>query len=121
MTEDAGSAVAYLWRHHRPAVSALGVALIVALFFAVRLTFFTVYWSDPAHHDQRIEGWMTPRYIARSWDVELDTIRSALPPLPEGGSGRGRPTLARIAADEGIPVDDLIEGITDAIGAARTE
>jgi hypothetical protein len=69
---------------------------VAALFFAVRLTVFTIYWSDPAHRDQAVEGWMTPGYVARSWDVDPEVIRAALPPPPDGTPDR-RPTLDAIA------------------------
>ena len=122
MSTPRGSALAYLWRHHRPALIGLALALAVAVFFAVRLTIFTIYWSDPAHRDQQIEGWMTPGYVARSWDVEPDLIRAALPPPPPGGpEPRGRTTLDRIAEGAGLPLAEVIAGIEAAIAGARTE
>jgi hypothetical protein len=111
-------ALAYLWRHHRPALIGFRLALAVALVFAVRLTVFTIYWSDPAHREQPVAGWMTPGYVARSWDVPPEVIRAALPVLPEAGR---RPTLAQIAEAEGIPLPDLIAGIEAAIAGARAE
>lgn len=103
----------YLWEHHRAAVIGLGLALGGALFFAVRLAVFTIYWADPAHRDQAIEGWMTPRYIARSHDVGLDVIRAALPVTPGA-----RSTLDDIAAETSVPIEVLIGHIEDAIRAA---
>ncbi len=98
----------------------MGLALAVAGFFAVRLTLFTIYWADPAHREQRIEGWMTPGYVARSWDVDPEAIRAALPAPPETRPG-ARPTLAQIAADEGIALPDLITSLQAAIAGARAE
>jgi hypothetical protein len=108
------SALVWLWRYHRVALIGMGLALAVALAFAVRLTVFTIYWSDPAHRDQRIEGWMTPGYIARSWEVDPAVIRATL--ALEPGT---RPTLAQIAATEGVPLPDLIARLEAAIAAAR--
>ncbi|NKX43932.1 hypothetical protein [Roseicyclus persicicus] len=108
------SALAYLWRHHRVALIGMGLALAVAAVFAVRLTLFTIYWADPAHRDQRIEGWMTPGYIARSWEVEPGVIRAALA-LEQGH----RPTLAQVAEAEGVPLPELIARLEAAIAAAR--
>lgn len=108
----------YLWRHHRIALIGFGLALAVALVFAVRLTIFTIYWADPAHRQQPVAGWMTPGYIARSWEVPPEVIRAALPVLPETGR---RPTLAQIAEAEGIPLPELIAGIEAAIAGARAE
>lgn len=110
------AALAYLWRHHRAALVALALALLLAVLFAVRLTVFAVYWSDPSHRDQGIEGWMTPGYVARSWDVDIEVVRAALPPGPAG-----RDSLDRIAAARGIPLPELTARIADAIEAARAE
>ncbi|MBF9060849.1 hypothetical protein HKCCSP123_16830 [Rhodobacterales bacterium HKCCSP123] len=118
MTTPRPPALAYLWRHHRPALIALALALAVAGFFAVRLALFTIYWSDPAHRQQPLAGWMTPGYVARSWDVPVEVIRAALPVSPEAGT---RPTLDRIAEQGGIPLPDLIAGIESAIAGARAE
>ena len=112
------AALGYLWAHHRAAVIAMVLALGVALFFAVRLTVFTIYWADPAHRDQPIEGWMTPGYVARSHDVDQAVIRAALPDLPAAGTP-ARQTLAQIAADADIPLPMLIAALTAAIAAAR--
>ena len=110
----------YLWRHHRPAVIALGLALGVAGFFAVRLTVFTLYWADPAHREQAIEGWMTPGYVARSWGLERDVVLAALP-LPPYTSPGARPTLTDIARTAGIPLTDVIAGLEAAITKAQGE
>lgn len=120
MSDPRVSALAYLWAHHRPAVVGLTLALAVALVFAVRLAVFTIYWSDPAHREQAIEGWMTPGYIARSWEVEPDVIRDALP-LPSDGTADWRPTLDTIAQGQGMPLPDLIADVEAAIAGARAE
>lgn len=113
-------ALTFLWRHHRAALIAMGLALGVAGFFAVRLTVFTIYWADPAHQEQRIEGWMTPGYVARSWEVDPEVIRAALPTPQEDRTGT-RPTLAQIAEGQGIALPDLIAALDAAIAGARAE
>ena len=120
MSDHAPSALAYLWRHHRPALIGLALALAVAILFAVRLTVFTIYWSDPAHREQAVEGWMTPGYVARSWEVDPEVIRAALPPPRDGATGR-RPTLDAIAEAEGVPLPDLVARIEAAIAGARAK
>jgi len=112
------SALSYLWHYHRPALIALAAALAIALFFAVRLTVFTIYWSDPAHHEQPLAGWMTPGYVARSWDVPPEVIRAALP--ARSGTDT-HPTLAQIAEAEGLPLPELIAALEAAIDAARAQ
>ena len=107
------TALRYLWTHHRWGMIGFGAALMLALLFAVRLSIFTMYWADPAHRNQPIEGWMTPGYIARSYDVDPDVIRAALPIQLDA-----RSTLARIAAREGVAIDTLIAEIEGAIERA---
>ncbi len=96
-------------RLHPLAAALFGVATLAALIFAVRTVVFAVYWSDPAHRDVAPRPWMTPRYIAMSWDLPPEDIAEALklePPLPH------RPTLADIARQRGIPVEQLIAELT---------
>lgn len=114
------SALQYLWRHNRPALIGFGLALMIAGFFAVRLTVFTIYWSDPAHRDQVIEGWMTPRYIARSYDMEPDLLRAALPVSADDALRPGA-TLSQIAADADMTLGELVAQIDAAITQARLE
>lgn len=113
MSAPRAAALRYLWAHHRWAMIGLVAALTIALLFAVRLSIFTIYWADPAHRNQPIEGWMTPGYIARSYDVDPDVIRAALPTQLDA-----RSTLARIAAREGVAIDTLIAEIEGAIERA---
>jgi hypothetical protein len=114
------SALGYLWHHHRPTLIGFALILVIALAFALRLALFTIYWSDPAHRNQPIKGWMTPGYVARSYDVDPDVIRALLTPQPEVSTGT-RPTLERIAEAEGIALPDLIAQIEAAINAVRAE
>jgi hypothetical protein len=113
MSMPRAAALRYLWMHHRWGVIGFGAALILALLFAVRLTVFTLYWADPAHRNQPIAGWMTPGYVARSYDVDPAVIRAALPITPAA-----RSTLADIAERSSIPLPVLLTHIDDAIRAA---
>ena len=105
-------------RRHPLLVGAFGLALVVCIVFSVRSVMFAVYWSDPAHRDQRVEEWMTPAYVAHSWDVPRDVMEAAVGGAAETLSD-GRPTLKRIAAAEGIPTADLIARIETAIATHR--
>ncbi len=106
------TALARLWRNHRLALLAFLAAAALTLFFAVRLVVFSVYWMHPAQQDRAPEGWMTPGYVARSWDVPRAALRGALD-LPEA-AGRP-PTLAEIARDRGQPLPDLLEEVAAAL------
>ncbi len=80
------------------------LAAALTVMFAVRTVVFTLYWADPAHQDQPLEPWMTPRYVAHSWDLPPEVIIRALG--VESGQGR-RVSLAELARQQGIDVDEL--------------
>lgn len=110
------SVLAQLWRDHRLALLAFVAALAVTLFFALRFVSFALYWSDPAHRNQVPEGWMTPGYVARSWDLPRDALIGALglpekPPHPL--------TLEEIAAMRGVPLSTVLGEVSAAITAIR--
>lgn len=101
-----------LWKDHKLAATAFIVALIVALFFAARLGYFFIYWSDPAHRNQPIEDWMTLGYVARSYDVPRDKLAAAIGITPQPGQ---RKTLTDIAAERGVGTDALKTELRQAI------
>ncbi|GAB4386896.1 hypothetical protein [Albidovulum sp.] len=94
------NALGRLWREHRLALLAFAAAALVTLFFLGRLIAFTIYWSDPAHRRSAPEGWMTPGYVARSWQIPREDLVRALGLAPRPD----RPaTLAEIARSRGVP------------------
>lgn len=104
-----------LWREHRLLLLAFAAAVALTLFFAGRFVAFTLYWADPAHHEQRIEGWMTAGYIARSWHVPRELVEQAagLPPQ------HGPVTLDAFAAESGRPLPEITAAVEAAIAAAK--
>ncbi|WP_298906676.1 hypothetical protein [uncultured Aliiroseovarius sp.] len=105
-----------MWAAAPVATVVLVVALMASTFFGVRTVVNWVYWSDPAHVDQPIAGWMTPHYVAHSWDIPRPVMIEALA-LGEGDP-KGR-NLKRLAEAQGIPLDELIARIEAAIMAHR--
>lgn len=109
-----------LWRSRPYLVSAFVLASALTLFFAVRLLSQAIYWADPAHREQAVEGWMTVGYIARSWNLEGPDIDAlAKLPLPQV-KGRPQP-LVEIARDRGVPVADVIAEVEKAIAALQLQ
>ncbi|MBW6507126.1 MAG: hypothetical protein K0B00_10310 [Rhodobacteraceae bacterium] len=97
--------LARLWRTNRWEVIGFGLAAVAVLFFATRMLVSTIYWADPAHRFGPIEGWMTPGMVARSRHLPPDVVADAL------GLDRGqlrRMTLTEIAAERGVPLDELL-------------
>lgn len=109
----------YLWHHHRLALLAFATALSLAGFFGVKSVSQFIYWNDPQHQDQALAGWMTPRYIARSYDVPLEVVQEAfalaadVPPR--------RISLETLAAERGVTALALQSRLDRAVAAWRTE
>ena len=107
----------HLWLHRRLSLIAFVAACCVALFFLLRFAVATIYWSDPSHLEQLPAPWMTPGYVARSWDVDPREVAEALgldPDTPPHGR-----TLADIAEAQGVPVNVLIDDLTAHLSDAR--
>lgn len=99
-------------------VTAFVLACAMTLFFAGRLIFFTSYWSNPAHHNQTVESWMTVGYIARSWHLEAQDLGNlaGLPMI------KGHPqSLAKLAEKRGVAVEAIIAEVETAIAALRAK
>ena len=105
-----------LWRRAPLLTVAGGVALCLAAVFAVRVGVALLHWQSMPT-DPTLAGWMTPRYVAYSWDVPPDVIAQALPIAPDG-SGR-RVTLAELAKSLDRPLPQMLDDLRAAIDAHR--
>lgn len=104
-----------LIRRHPWLVSALALATVLSLFFAVRFTIGVVYWS--AHHKEPVQAWMTVRYVGKSWGLNPRMINTTAG-LPE--PVRSHPlTLAEVAKQRGVPVEDVILEVEAAIATLQ--
>jgi hypothetical protein len=111
-------ALAQLWQDHRLALLAFVASLLLVVFFAVRFVGFAIYWSDPAHAQVQPQGWMTPGYVARSWQVPKADLARELGLVPAAGRA---PTLAEIAAARGITEAGLLAEVAAAIARLKSE
>ena len=70
--------------------------------------------------EEEVRPWMTVGYVGRSWDLDPRAIDGlARLPLPEEA---GRPlTLQEIADRRGVPVEEIIVLVEDAIRTLREE
>lgn len=110
------SRLAHLWAHHKLLFLSFALALTVTLFFVLRTVVFFVYWSDPAHRNQPLEPWMTPRYIANSYDKTPEQVMALLGLTKPD---RLRPTLDWIAKQQGISTRQLIADLTRQLEAGN--
>ncbi|SEW05592.1 hypothetical protein SAMN04488515_0844 [Cognatiyoonia koreensis] len=108
-----------LWAHHRLLLLGFCVALAALGFFGVRTLSATLYWMDPAHQDQPIAGWMTPRYVARSYQLPPEVLGDAL--FLVKGDGPRRVSLDVIAAENNLTLDALQTRIDEAAAAWRAQ
>lgn len=109
-----------LWRQRPVLVSAFVLATALTLFFGGRLVVQAVYWSNPAHQNQQVQGWMTVGYIARSWQLkgpQLDAEAGL--PTPRA-KGHPQP-LSEIAKDRGVPVSQVIAEVEAAIARLKAK
>ena len=92
------------------------VAALLTAFFVVRTVFFAVHLMDPDRGLYPVEGWMTPRYISRAYDIPREDLMTI---LHLAADDKPRLPLKRLAAGRNIPLDDLIAEIEAAIAARR--
>ena len=94
------------------------VALTILLWFTSRMVLDAVYFSDPRHRNEPLKGWMTPRYIAMSYDVPRSTILSMLELSPEEAHRlRARDVAARME----VSLDELNQMISTAVETYRRD
>ncbi len=96
-----------LWAHHKPTMLLSALALVIALVFAVRLALHVLHWNNAAA--TLPEPWMTPRYVAHSWRIPPQEIRTALG-IPD--ELVRRQTLKDIARQQGRSVEEVIADLS---------
>ncbi|SMC43108.1 hypothetical protein [Primorskyibacter flagellatus] len=103
-------------RNRRAARWLLGLSLVAALFFGVRVGLDMVYWNDPKHHEQQLEPWMTVGYVARSWVLDPRKLHEAL----ALGPGRDRKTsLGHLARQQDIDFETYALRVMDVIARQK--
>lgn len=89
------------------------VALMLAGFFLVRSVAVLSGWGpDP---ERPVEGWMTPRYLVRIYDLPPDLVAET---LGIAAGSAPREPLEAIARRRGIPLADLLAAV-EGLRAAR--
>ena len=107
-----------IWAHNRLALLAFVAVVAIAGYFGVRAAGQFIYWADPAHQDQPLAGWMTPRYVSRSYDVPPPVILDALEMDREAIPRRA--SLDTIAAEQDMTLDEMQLRVETAVTAWRT-
>lgn len=97
--------VKHLWAQHRYILVAFVVVVGFSVFFAFKTITSTIYWMDPAHQDQTLAPWMTPRYVAQSYKLPPEVIGPAL--FLEKDSPPRRISIGNIAFEHGLTIEAL--------------
>ncbi len=95
----------HLWAHHKIALTAFVLACGAVLYFGFTTLASAIYWMDPAHQDQALADWMTPRYVAQSYQLPRDIIEDVF--MLERGVDPPRMRLGQIAENNSMTMDDL--------------
>jgi hypothetical protein len=96
---------------------AFALAILATAFFLAQFAISSVRWSDADRLDQPIAGWMTPRYVSRSWNVPGSVVAEAVG-LDMDGTGR-RITLDELAEMQGRDLDELVQVLNAAVASER--
>lgn len=94
-----------LWQHNRLALLAFVIAVGALGVFGGRTISHMIYWADPAHQDQALAIWMTPRYVARSHDVPPEVVQQAFFLTPDGPPTRV--SMGKIAIENDMTIAQL--------------
>ena len=104
-----------LWTHNRTLFVTFLVVVLLAGFFGGRAVNQFIYWSDPAKLNQPLAGWMTPRYVSRSYQVPPEVVQSAF----ELDTPPRRMSLERLAAETGMSIDEMQSALDTAVAVWR--
>ncbi len=107
-----------MWKAAPVATLLLALALAVSVGLGGRMVARAIYWSDPAHINQPLAGWMTPHYIAHSWHIPREVMITFLNQTDTETPPRPAP-LSMIAQRRGIPLDQLIQDLNAKIAAYK--
>lgn len=102
-----------IWQRNPILTLAFLLALAASLFFASRAVNMAIVLANRA--EKPVAGWMTPRYIARSYGLERDDLGRIL--LAVDDRDDARQPLYALAREQGVPLADLIAEIQALVDA----
>ncbi len=108
-----------LWAQNKLLVIAFLISASVMVFFGAQTTARWIYWNDPAHKNQTIEGWMTLGYVAHSWQVPRPVMLDGMDVQRADLAGRPM-SLTDLAIQRGVPLEALIAQVTEVIETHRS-
>ncbi|MEM8631755.1 MAG: hypothetical protein AAGF74_10990 [Pseudomonadota bacterium] len=106
----------YLRDRHPIVLGLFAASLVLAAVFLFRFALLAEYWSKADVAEIRIEGWMTPTYIARVYDVPPEIVHHA---LGTDVTSTRRKSLRDMAQDWDVPLVSLETQVADTIRGHR--
>ncbi|MCF6304051.1 MAG: hypothetical protein L3J33_01590 [Rhodobacteraceae bacterium] len=106
--------IKHLWQEHRLLLLGFIIASLFTIMFLIRTIFDTVYFQN--NRDRPIEPWMPIGYIAKTYDVPPEVLLQSAG-IPLDNSIRRR--IRRVAQETGIPYEQLVAQLMDAIEQHR--
>ena len=107
-----------LWQNHKLLLLAFTLAAAVTVMFAIRMVVFSLYWGNPDHQNQALEGWMTPRYVAFSYGLDAAELEQVLGIDPTTVS---RVHLRDLLKDQGVTLIDLQSRLDSVVSRKAAE
>lgn len=101
-----------LWRRHPVLLPVFTLALLAALFFGGRALTFAVTLGWRA--EQPVAGWMTPRYIVRTYGVPREAVGAI---LDVDDQSEARMPVDALARALGRPLGDVLADLQAAVDA----
>ncbi|MAM60110.1 hypothetical protein [Maritimibacter sp. UBA3975] len=92
------------------------LALVAVVLFTARTVHDAIRWDDYFGHEPEIAGWMTPRYIVRTWNVPPEILAEVLDIEPGEAP---RKTISELAVERGETPPELADRIETVIEAWR--
>ncbi|MEO0636188.1 MAG: hypothetical protein AAFY73_06020 [Pseudomonadota bacterium] len=96
-------------------VAATAVSFFVLVTFSAGFLADIIHFNDPRHQNEPLKPWMTPRYVALSYDLPRETVMEIFE-LPEDLEGE-RPRVGRIARRMSLTLPELTQRVRDAQAA----
>ncbi|PLL13480.1 hypothetical protein C0V75_08910 [Tabrizicola sp. TH137] len=101
-----------IWQRNPILTLAFLLALAACFFFTGRAMNMALILANRA--DKPVAGWMTPRYIARSYGLEREDLAAVLATADRDDA---RQPLYSLAQEQGLPVADLIAEVQALVDA----
>lgn len=93
----------FLFRRHPWPTTILAAGLVALIWFGGGFVSEVLYFSDPAHREQPLAGWMSPRYVAKSWELPPDVVADVMQLTP----GHRHTTLDHVVERLNITIEEL--------------